>query len=546
MMPDYAELSVLLVDPNPGMRASLRNMLNQSGITRIDDAVSSGTAIRQIGKRSYDLVLCEYDLGSGSGDNGQDGQQLLEDLRHHKLIAQWTIFIMLTSEGVDSKVISAAELTPSDYVLKPFTIDVLQQRITRAIERRAIFMPVFQLLAAGDVRKAIETCAEAEQKHARHAIDFMRLRAEIHVSLDELAAAGLIYQTVLMTRPVAWAHLGLAKCQFGQQNYADAQLTLDVLVEHNPKFMAAYDLLAKTHEAMGQNAMAKRILEDAVAISPHMVRRLRHLGEVAFETGDVGVAERAFKQVVAKAKYSEFRDPEDHVNLVKTLVKKGDVNQASGVIRDLERSLRGNANTDACRAIAAGLLLELTGNLTAAAAELTSAVSAVGTSRGLSTGLKIGLVHSCLNIKLDQQASELMLHMVNDGDSGVSVDEAVQVFEKAGRHDLAEGVGEQVNLLVDELISDAAAKREQGELRAAVDTLNIALRKAPANMALLPVAAAAILKQLDDLGWEGPLAEQCGQLLERMRGIDPRHPTLETLTAQYASTQRKYGISTTA
>jgi hypothetical protein len=28
--------------------------------------------------------------------------------------------------------------------------------------------------------------------------------------------------------------------------------------------------------------------------------------------------------VVAKAKYSEFRDPEDHVNLVKTLVKKGD------------------------------------------------------------------------------------------------------------------------------------------------------------------------------------------------------------------------------
>ena len=121
-MPDYADISVLLVDPSQSMRAQLRNMLNQSGITRIDDAVSSGTAIRQIGKKSFDVILCEYDLGSGSGDSGQDGQQLLEDLRSHKLIGPWSIFIMLTSEGVYSKVIGAAELTPNDYVLKPFTV----------------------------------------------------------------------------------------------------------------------------------------------------------------------------------------------------------------------------------------------------------------------------------------------------------------------------------------------------------------------------------------------------------------------------------------
>ena len=55
--------------------------------------------------RRYDLILCEYEL-----DGGQDGQQLLEDLRHHKLITPATIFIMLTSEGEYSKVIGAAEL----------------------------------------------------------------------------------------------------------------------------------------------------------------------------------------------------------------------------------------------------------------------------------------------------------------------------------------------------------------------------------------------------------------------------------------------------
>jgi DNA-binding NarL/FixJ family response regulator/Tfp pilus assembly protein PilF len=545
-MADYANLSVLLVDPSPSMRANLRNMLTQAGIAAIDDAVSSGTAIRQINRKSYDVVLCEYDLGSGAGDNGQDGQQLLEDLRHHKLIAPWTIYIMLTSEGMYSKVIGAAELTPTDYVLKPFTVDALLLRIRKAVDRRDVFLPIHQLIGMGKLRQAIAACQSGEQSNPRYAVDFARLRAELLVQLGELAEAELVYQVILMTRPIAWAQLGMARCQFGLQKHSEALIALQMLLQHHPKYMAAHDLLARTYEALGQQESAKKVLEDAVAISPHMVRRLRHLGEVAYETGDVGVAERAFKQVVAKAKYSEFRDPEDHVKLVKTLVKKGDANQAGGVIRDMERSLRASANVDACRAIAAALLQEMTGNIIGAAAELTTAVNAVGASRGLSTGLKLGLVQSCINVKLDQQASELMLNLMNDTDSGVSMDDAVQVFEKAGRHDLAEGMGEQIKLHVEELIALAHEQRGQGDLRAAVDTLNAALRKAPANMSLLPAATSAILKQLDDLGWEVPLAEQCTFLMERMRKIDPHHPSLQALEAQYHHTQRKYGIATTA
>ncbi|MYM22291.1 response regulator [Duganella sp. FT135W] len=540
-MADYAALSVLLVDPSQSMRANLRNMLGQAGITSVDDAVSAGTAIRQINKKSYDVVLCEYDLGSG-----QDGQQLLEDLRLHKLIVPWTIFIMLTSEGVYSKVIGAAELTPTDYVLKPFTVDALLQRIRKAVERRDVFQRAYQMIELGNLRKAIAECVAAEEKNPRYAPDFARLRAELLAQLGDLADAEQAYTVILMTRPVAWAHLGLARCQFGQQKFLEAQSTLQELLQHNDKYMAAYDLLARTHEALGQQEAAKKILEDAVSISPHMVHRLRHLGDVAYETGDVTAAEKAFKQVVAKAKYSEFRDPEDHVKLVKTLVRKGDANQASGVIRDMERSLRSSANVDACRAIASGLLQEMSGNITAAATELTNAVNAVAGSRGLSTGLKIGLVHSCLNIKLDQQASDLMLNLMNDTESGVSMDDAVQVFEKAGRHDLAQGMGEQIKIQVDELIAHADEQRSHGDLRAAVDTLNAGLRKAPGNLALLPAATSAMLKQLDDLGWEAPLAEQCQFLLDRMRRLDPDHPSLETLLAQYQHTQRKYGISVVA
>ena len=541
-MPENSDLSVLIIDPNPSMRGNLHNMLNQAAINKVEYAVNSGTAIRLLNKKPFDIILCEYDLGSGS--DGQDGQQLLEDLRHHKLIKLWTIFIMLTSEAIHSKVVSAAELTPSDYILKPFTVDVLSGRIARAIERRALFLPAYQLIDKGDLHGAVKACLAAEAKHPRLAADFVRLRAELQLSLGEWKEAEQIYADMLATRPMAWVHLGLARTLFAQQRHEEVETALGALVEQNPRFMAAYDLLAQNHEVMGQPLQAKKILEDAVTISPHVVRRLRRLGGMAFESGDIGAAERAYKQVVIKAKYSEFRDPEDHLNLVKTLVKKGDAPQASGVLRDMERSLRGGANVEACRAISAAMLFELAGNDLAAANELQQAAAAANMARGLSTQLKVGLVQSCLKSNLEDEASEVMMKLVNESDGEVTMEQAVDVFEKAGRHDLAKGLGQQIRNQVQELLEEAAGKTESGEFKGAVFMLRQALRRTPGNLPVLFASAEAILRQLNMLGWEGVLAEQLQEQLQVIRKIDPKHPKLESLKQQYAATQHKYGIAT--
>jgi CheY-like chemotaxis protein len=541
-MQENSNLSVLVVDPNPGMRGSLQNMLNQSGIGKIEFAVSSGTAIKQLAKKSYDVILCEYDLGSGS-DDGQDGQQLLEDLRHHKLIGLMTIFIMITSEGVYSKVVSAAELTPTDYILKPFTVDVLSARIARAIERRAAFLPTYQLIGQGNLREAIRLCALAESAHSRYALDFVRLRAELHVSLNELPEAEALYSAVLAAKPVGWAGLGLARTLFAQERIDEAEVVANKLVAEQPKLMAAYDLLARCHERKGLLGRAQRILEDAVAISPHMVRRLRRLGEVALDAGDLAASERSFRQVVAKAKYSEFRDPEDHVNLVKALIKKGDQVQAGGVIRDLEKSLRGNPNTDACKAISSALLHESAGDTAGAIGELNAAVQALRTSTALSSGLRIGLARSCLANKLDKEASEVMLAVMNDVGSGVSMQQAINVFVKAGRPDLAEGMGVQLKAQAQALLNVAAEKTGMGDFKGAVQTLLEARHMAPGNLPVMIALVKGMLRQLNELGWDHPLGEQCAGVMETMRKLDAVHPMLLQLSDEYLAARRKYGIS---
>jgi len=525
------------------MRGSLQNMLNQAGITKVESAVNASMAIKQLGKRSYDIILCEYDLGGPTGD-GQDGQQLLEDLRHHRLITASTIFIMLTSEGVYDKVVSAAELTPTDYVLKPFTVDMLSNRIKRALERRTALLPVWQLAAQGKPMDAIRACATAAIANPRYALDFLRLKAELHVSVAEHAQAGAIYRDVLAERPLGWAGLGLARTMVAQGEFEEARETLEQLVQANPRLMAAYDLLARCHEQLGASDAAQKVLEEAVSISPHMVRRLRKLGEVALGNGDLDAAEKSFKQVVTKARYSEFRNPEDHVNLVKAMVNRGDVAGAGGVIRDLERSMRGSANVDACKAYSNALLLEKMGNVSAAVAELTNAVSAARTSSGLSSNLKIGLAQACLEHQMDEQASSVMLNVMHDASNQVTVDQAIGVFVRAGRPDLADGMGQQLRAQAQILLGVADEKRNMGDVRGAVQTLLEALHMAPGNLQVMVAVAGGILRQVNELGWDHALGEVASEQIERLRAMDPAHPRLAALLDEFQQAKRKYGIST--
>jgi len=325
----------------------------------------------------------------------------------------------------------------------------------------------------------------------------------------------------------------------------DARAILEELLVANPRLMAGYDLLARCHEASGEPEAAKKVLEDAVEISPHVVRRLRKLGEVALATGDLDAAEKSFRQVVTKARYSEFRNPEDHVNLVKALVVRDDVLGATGVIRDLERSLRGNPALDTCRAYANSLLHDKTGNAGAAVAELQAAVTSVRAGGATSTGLRMELAKACLEHRLDEQASDVMLTVMNDTNSGVSVDQAMHVFVNAGRTDMIEGMGQQLRAQAQILLGVADEKRNMGDVRGAVQTLLEALHLAPHNLQVMVATAGGILRQVNELGWDHPLGDTAARLLEGIQAQDAQHPRLAALRDEYQAARRKYGIAAT-
>ena len=534
---DLATISALIVEANPNMRTQLRNMLNMCGIGKVQFAVTAGVAVRKLRDGRYDLILCEYHIG-----DGQDGQHLLEDLRHNAIIPLSTLFIMVTGERQYERVVSAAELAPNDYILKPFAADTLHDRILRCLDKREAFLPAYKLIELGNVPDAIAYCCEAETKHTHWQFDFMRLRAELHVASGHADEAQHLYERIVESRGVPWARLGLAKTLYMQRRYAEAEDMLQALVNENDLFVDAYDWLSRAREAAGQLESARSILANATALSPHRVGRLRRLGELSIETGDHEAAEKILTEVVRKGKYSDFRDPEDHVRLIQAQLGKGDTVQAEATIRDLERSMAGLDKTRSCTALSSALVHVKKGDHARAGEAIKTLMAEQDAAQNLSLKMKGELARACFATQLDDHGSELVLDIMRNAPDERTISSAKDMLKEAGKAELGEQLAGQINCEVKDLVSEGARKAQSGDFDGAVQFMLNAVRRMPGNPNVLFNATLALLKHVENCGWNERFAEQARTLMERARQQDPGNPRLPALTAYYHNQLKKYGI----
>jgi CheY-like chemotaxis protein/thioredoxin-like negative regulator of GroEL len=537
MPQEISEISVMIVDSNAAMRTQLRNMLSLGGITTVNLAVTAGVAIRKLREVNFDIILCEYHLGEG-----QDGQHLLEDLRHHHLIPLWTIFIMITGESSYERVVSAVELAPNDYVLKPFSSEKLLERLARALTKRDAFMPTYKLIEAGNLLDAIESCRKGEQEHPTFLIDFLRLRAELHLTAGQTSDAQQIYAQVLDSKAVPWAKLGLAKTLFLQKRLEEAQTGFSALIEENANYMDAYDWLARTREAMGELEGAQQTLQDAIKVSPHTTRRLRRLGEVSNELGDHETAIRTMSEVVRKGKYSDFRDPEDHVSLVKAHLGAGDATAANATLRDMERSMEGLAKTPLCKALSTAMVATQAGNLEAAGAALDDALKHNDPRLGATLALKKDLARICIENKRDDQAAEVIMDVMRNAADDEAVDRIKDMLVELGRPELGAQLAARVREEVKDLMAQGAQLAQRGDFDGSVRQMMQAVAKMPGNINVLFNASLSLLKHIENLGWNPRFAADARSYIERVRKQDPGNDRLKAITSYFHALLKKHGI----
>lgn len=310
--------NILVVDDFPGMRSMLKTMLTSYGAINITECSNGIEAVEALAENSFDIVLCDYNLG-----DGKDGQQILEEAKERDLIPYSTVYIMTTAENTSEMVMGAVEYQPDDYLSKPFTKQVLLARLKQLDDRKSSLKPIAQAMKHKDFELAYGLCEKLLAAQPKNRIQILKIQSDIALKMKALDKAEEIFNTVLGERELSWAKLGLAKVRFEQENYDDAKLILEELIKENPSYVFAHDLLALLHRKQGNLGESQKLLQEAISKSPKAILRQKELADVSFLNEDYELSESAYKRVLRIGKHSYYHGPEDYMGLAKTYIKKG-------------------------------------------------------------------------------------------------------------------------------------------------------------------------------------------------------------------------------
>ncbi|PUB87826.1 MAG: hypothetical protein DBP02_00510 [gamma proteobacterium symbiont of Ctena orbiculata] len=144
-------LNYLIIDDFDQMRVSFKGMLTSYGATDVTTCASGEKALKLLANNSYDVVICDYNLG-----DGKDGQQVLEEARYLGYLGHAATFFMITAESNMPMVMSALEHQPDDYMVKPINREVLHHRLTVALNRKRQLKAIDDALIRDDKLCAID------------------------------------------------------------------------------------------------------------------------------------------------------------------------------------------------------------------------------------------------------------------------------------------------------------------------------------------------------------------------------------------------------
>jgi two-component system chemotaxis response regulator CheY len=121
-------MKILIIDDSKTIRNIIKRALAPMGYTDCEEAVDGLDAISKAGAYEPDLLLVDWNMPNMNG---------LEFVEKYRAQGGKSPIIMVTTEGEKSRVIQAIKAGVNNYVVKPFTPDVLLDRIKDTLERAA-------------------------------------------------------------------------------------------------------------------------------------------------------------------------------------------------------------------------------------------------------------------------------------------------------------------------------------------------------------------------------------------------------------------------
>ena len=123
-MPADLNMKVLVVDDMSTMRRIVKNILKQLGFTNLEEAKNGQDALAKLKTEPYGFVVSDWNMPIMMGIDLLRSIRADDQLKHIPVL-------MVTAEAQKENLMEAIQAGVSNYIVKPFTADTMQDKINK-------------------------------------------------------------------------------------------------------------------------------------------------------------------------------------------------------------------------------------------------------------------------------------------------------------------------------------------------------------------------------------------------------------------------------
>lgn len=122
------DIKILVVDDFSTMRKIVKNLLKELGFTNTEEADDGDVALAKLQSEQFDFVITDWNMPN------MKGIDLLKAIRADNNLKS-TPVLMVTAESKREQIIEAAQAGVNGFVVKPFTSEVLSDKLSKIFQR---------------------------------------------------------------------------------------------------------------------------------------------------------------------------------------------------------------------------------------------------------------------------------------------------------------------------------------------------------------------------------------------------------------------------
>jgi tetratricopeptide (TPR) repeat protein len=316
----YLKSNCLVVDDELSTRLTIKNMLAKMGFEKIILTENGKMALEFIKTVKIDMAFVDVNMPVMSGV--ELFKTVREDRRYDNIV-----FIFVTAESRRPSVARVAEEGGDGYIIKPFIMATLEDRILKTLEKKVNPRPFRVYLKNFDIF--------LENKEFQNAENELKKASELDPE-----------------SPLITYRLGQLAIAMGDKDKAIGfyKETIDL----NPLFIKAYSALSEIYEYTGDIESAINYHELAQHISPENTKRLITLSKLYSRIGETEKSKEILRTAVSAEKDVSTSDlllgemflaQNENQKAVELLIKANKENQSDvSIMQSLAEAYRRVAN----------------------------------------------------------------------------------------------------------------------------------------------------------------------------------------------------------